>query len=72
MFGQMAREEREAQEAHLRNRETLDVLRKQMAAMETQKEEAKKLKEEELQLMVILLLLLLLPMMMMMIISLFK
>jgi len=36
-----AREEREAQAAHERNRETLDVLRKQMAALETQKEEAK-------------------------------
>ncbi|XP_076465086.1 cilia- and flagella-associated protein 53-like [Babylonia areolata] len=47
----MAREEREAQAAHERNRETLDVLRKQMAALETQKEEEKRLKEEELQLM---------------------
>lgn len=51
-FQQMAREEREAQAAHQRNRETLDVLRTQMAALETQKEEAKRLKEEELQLMV--------------------
>lgn len=47
----MAREEREAKTAHERNRETLDVLQKQMAALETQKEEAKRLKEEELQLM---------------------
>ena len=51
-FQQMAREEREAQAAHQRNREMLDVLRTQMAALETQKEEAKRLKEEELQLMV--------------------
>jgi len=47
----MAREEREAQAAHERNRETLDVLRKQMAALDTQKEDAKRLKEEELALM---------------------
>ncbi|KAK7115865.1 cilia- and flagella-associated protein 53-like [Littorina saxatilis] len=47
----MAREEREAHAAHERNRETLDVLHKQMAALDTQKEEAKRLKEEELQLM---------------------
>ena len=48
----MAREEREAQAAHMRNHETLDVLRTQMAALEAQKEEAKRLKEEEMQLMV--------------------
>lgn len=47
----MNREEREAKAAHERNRETLDVLRKQMAALETQKEEAKALQQEELQLM---------------------
>lgn len=47
----MAREEREAKAAHERNRETLDVLRKQMAALEAQKEEAKQLQQEELELM---------------------
>lgn len=47
----VAREEREAKDAHERNREMLDVLSTQKAALETQKEEARRLKEEEQQLM---------------------
>jgi len=51
MLEKAAREEREAKEQHERNRGVLDVLRKQMAALQAQKEEAKKLKEEEAQLL---------------------
>lgn len=47
-----AREERDAQSAHERNQEVLSVLRKQMAALEEQKEAARRLKEEEAQLLV--------------------
>jgi chromosome segregation ATPase len=47
-----AREEKDAQAAHDRNQEVLSVLRKQMAALEEQKEAARRLKEEEAQLLV--------------------
>ena len=47
-----AREEKDAAAAHERNQEVLGVLRKQMAALEEQKEEARRLKEEEAQLLV--------------------
>ena len=52
MLDKAAREEREAQEQRRRNLDTVDVLRQQMAALDAQKEEAKKLKEEEAQLLV--------------------
>ena len=52
MLEKAAREEREAHEQHERNRGVLEVLRKQMAALEAQKEEGKRLKEEEAQLLV--------------------
>ncbi|XP_067667219.1 cilia- and flagella-associated protein 53-like [Haliotis asinina] len=45
------REEREAKAQHERNREVLDVLRKQMAALEKQKDEERLLKDEEAQLL---------------------
>ncbi|KAH9524685.1 hypothetical protein Btru_027525 [Bulinus truncatus] len=51
MLEKAAREEREAKDLHERNRGVLDVLRKQMAALEAQKEEANRLKEEEAHLM---------------------
>lgn len=51
MLAKAAREERDAQAAHLRNAEVLAVLRKQMAALEATKEEAKRLKEEEAELL---------------------
>lgn len=49
---QMAREEREVKAAYERNKDMLDVLKKQMAAVEASKEEAKRLQEEEAELMV--------------------
>lgn len=52
MLAKAAREEREAKKQHERNRDVLEVLQKQMAALEAQKEEALKLKEEEAQLLV--------------------
>ena len=52
MLEKAAREEREAREQHERNRGVLEVLRKQMAALEAQKEEGIRLKEEEAQLLV--------------------
>lgn len=48
----MAREEREVKAAYERNKDMLDVLKKQMAAVEASKEEAKRLQEEEAELMV--------------------
>lgn len=51
MLEKAAREEREAREQHERNRGVLEVLRKQMAALEAQKEESRRLKEEEAQLL---------------------
>lgn len=51
MLAKAAREEREAKDLHERNRNVLDVLRKQMAALQIQKEEALRLKEEEAQLL---------------------
>ncbi|KAI8789300.1 cilia- and flagella-associated protein 53-like [Biomphalaria glabrata] len=51
MLEKAAREEREAKDLQERNRGMVDVLRKQMAALEAQKEEANRLKEEEAQLM---------------------
>ncbi|XP_071794477.1 cilia- and flagella-associated protein 53-like [Asterias amurensis] len=47
MLAKAAREEKEAQERHARNRETLDTLQKQKAALEAKRLEAKRLKEEE-------------------------
>lgn len=52
MLEKAAREEREAKDLQERNRGVVDVLKKQMAALEAQKEEAKRLKEEEAQLLV--------------------
>lgn len=52
MLAKAAREEREANEKHERNRGVLEVLQKQMAALDAQKEEARKLVEEEAQLLV--------------------
>lgn len=52
MLAKAAREERDAKAAHQRNAEVLSVLRKQMAALEATKEEARQLKEEEAQLLV--------------------
>ncbi|XP_059155375.1 cilia- and flagella-associated protein 53-like [Physella acuta] len=51
MLEKAAREEREAKDLLERNRGVVDVLKKQMAALEAQKEEAKRLKEEEAQLL---------------------
>ncbi|KAK3098560.1 hypothetical protein FSP39_020643 [Pinctada imbricata] len=51
MLAKAAREEKDAAAAHERNQEVLGVLRKQMAALEEQKEEARRLKEEEAQLL---------------------
>ncbi|XP_033120667.1 cilia- and flagella-associated protein 53-like [Anneissia japonica] len=42
-----AREEKESQEQHERNRDMVETLQKQKAALEAQKEEEKRLKEEE-------------------------
>ncbi|XP_038077706.1 cilia- and flagella-associated protein 53-like [Patiria miniata] len=47
MLAKAAREEREAQERHARNQETLKTLQKQKAALEAKKQDAKRLKEEE-------------------------
>ena len=52
MLAKAAREEREAKDLHDRNRGVLEVLRKQMAALQAQKEEALHLKTEEAQLLV--------------------
>lgn len=52
MLAKAAREEKEAQERHARNRETLDTLQKQKAALEAKRLEAKRLKEEEGRLLV--------------------
>jgi len=52
MLAKAQREERDAKAAHERNAEVLSVLRKQMAALEATKEEAKRLVEEEAQLLV--------------------
>ena len=52
MLAKAAREEREAQARHTRNRETLDTLQKQKAALEAKRLEAKRLKEEEGRLLV--------------------
>jgi len=51
MMEKAAREEREAKDLHERNRGVLEILRKQMAALQAQKQEAKQLKEEEAQLL---------------------
>lgn len=51
MLEKAAREEREAKDLHERNLGVLDVLRKQMAALQAQKQEAVKLKEEEAHLL---------------------
>ncbi|CAG5131035.1 unnamed protein product [Candidula unifasciata] len=51
MLEKAAREEREVKELHERNRGTLEIQRKQMAALEAQRQEEKKLKEEEAQIM---------------------
>lgn len=51
MLAKAEREERDAKRAHERNAEVLTVLRKQMAALESAKEEGRRLKEEEAQLL---------------------
>lgn len=51
MLAKAAREERETKDLHERNRGVLEVLRKQMAALQAQKEESIQLKEEEAQLL---------------------
>lgn len=52
MLAKAAREDRDAKAAHERNQDVLNVLRKQMAALDEQKKEAERLKEEEAQLLV--------------------
>ena len=52
MVAKSQREEAEEKAKILRNREVVETLRKQMAALETQKAEEKKLKAEEAQLLV--------------------
>ena len=47
-----AREEREAVESHIRNRETLDTLQQQRAALDAKREEQRRLKAEEGRLLV--------------------
>lgn len=47
-----AREEREAVEQHIRNRETLDTLQQQKAALEAKRDEQRRLKAEEGRLLV--------------------
>ena len=47
-----AREEREAVEAHIRNRETLETLQQQRAALDAKREEQRRLKAEEGRLLV--------------------
>ncbi len=47
-----AREEREAVEQHIRNRETLDTLQQQKAALEAKREEQRRLRAEEGRLLV--------------------
>ncbi|KAJ8299832.1 hypothetical protein KUTeg_022579 [Tegillarca granosa] len=51
MLAKAAREDRDAKAAHERNQDVLNVLRKQMAALDEQKKEAERLKEEEAQLL---------------------
>ncbi|CAL1530958.1 unnamed protein product [Lymnaea stagnalis] len=51
MLEKAAREEREAKDLHERNRGVVDVLKRQMAALEAQKEESRRLKDEEAQLL---------------------
>merc|ERR1719244_1449914 len=52
IMAKAAREEKEARDRHARNRETLETLQKQKAALEAKRLEAKNLKEEEGRLLV--------------------
>ncbi|XP_050400644.1 cilia- and flagella-associated protein 53 [Patella vulgata] len=51
MLEKAEKEERKARERHERNQAVVDILQKQMAALQLQKDEAKRLKEEEAQLL---------------------
>ncbi|ESO89587.1 hypothetical protein LOTGIDRAFT_204314 [Lottia gigantea] len=51
MLEKAKKEEEEAKAKHLRNQEVVGILQKQMAALQYQKDEAKRLKEEEAQLL---------------------